>query len=76
MFRPETTHYSYNFFAHYQKALGFLTRPYVTKFWSGVNEFFMSAAAMFRQLYTGNGQTYALHIVLTIAVLYFVSRGV
>lgn len=74
--RPETTHYAYNFFAHYQKALGFLSKPLVTRFWTGVNEFTNSIASVFRRIYSGNGQTYALHIILTVFILYFISGSV
>jgi len=73
--RPETTHVAYNFFAPYQKALGFLARPLATRFWSAVSECTQSLAALFRQIYTGNGQTYALHIILYVVVLYFISGG-
>jgi len=73
--RPETTHVAYNFFAPYQKALGFLARPLATRFWSAVSEWTQSLAALFRQIYTGNGQTYALHIILYVVVLYFISGG-
>jgi formate hydrogenlyase subunit 3/multisubunit Na+/H+ antiporter MnhD subunit len=71
-YRPETTHFAYNFFAPYQKALGFLVRPVVTRFWNGVSEWTHSLGALFRNIYTGNGQTYALHIVLYIVVIYFI----
>ncbi|MFH2025266.1 MAG: proton-conducting transporter membrane subunit [bacterium] len=73
--RPETTHVAYNFFAPYQKALGFLAYPYATRFWSAVSEWTQTVASLFRQIYTGNGQTYALHIILYVVVLYFISGG-
>ncbi|MBN2601007.1 MAG: hypothetical protein JXR87_03325 [Candidatus Marinimicrobia bacterium] len=73
--RPETTHVAYNFFAPYQKALGFMARPLATRFWTAVSEWTQSLAALFRQIYTGNGQTYALHIILYVVVLYFISGG-
>jgi len=69
--RPETTHYAHNFFAHYQKAMGFLVRPVITKFWNSVSEWTHSLAGLFRHIYTGNGQTYALHIIIFIVVTYF-----
>jgi len=69
--RPETTHYAHNFYAHYQKALGFLAKPKAIAFWNNVAEWFHSAGSLFRHLYTGNGQTYALHILIFIIVSYF-----
>ena len=69
---PETTHYAYNFFAPYQKALGFLVQSYATRFWGGVMEWTHSIAAAFRHIYTGNGQTYALHILIYIVVIYVI----
>ncbi len=68
--RPETTHFAYNFFAHYQKALGFLVQHQVTNFWNSVSEWFHSLSATFRHIYSGNAQTYALHIIIYIVVLY------
>ncbi|MCF7919622.1 MAG: NADH-quinone oxidoreductase subunit F [Candidatus Cloacimonetes bacterium] len=68
--RPETTHFAYNFFAHYQKAIGFLVKEQITNFWNSVSEWFHSLSATFRHIYTGNGQTYALHIIIYIVVLY------
>jgi len=73
--RPETTHVAYNFFAPYQKALGAFARPYATRFWSAVSEWTHTTAAFFRQIYTGNGQTYAFHIILYVVVLYFIAGG-
>jgi len=69
---PETTHVAHNFFAPYQRALGFLVRPLATKFWNAVAEIFHSVAALIRQIYTGNGQTYALHILMYLVILYFI----
>ena len=74
-FLPETTHYAHNFFAHYQKAFGFLVKPRGTAFWNGVGEWTRSVSGMLDNLYTGNGQTYAIHILLYIVVLYFMAAG-
>ncbi len=70
--RPETTHFAYNFFAPYQKALGFLVKPLVTGFWEGVVEWTYSISAALRHIYTGNGQTYGLHIIMYVVIIYFV----
>ena len=74
--KPETTHYAHNFFATYNKALGFLVTPVVTGFWKSVSEWTHSAAAALRNIYTGNGQTYALHIIIFVVVLYFIMGAV
>ena len=63
-YRPETTHYAHNFFAPYRKALGSLMNPLGRKFWEGSAGGVTAVSSAFRRLYTGNGQTYALHIVL------------
>jgi formate hydrogenlyase subunit 3/multisubunit Na+/H+ antiporter MnhD subunit len=73
--RPENTHYAYNFFAHYERALGFLVKPRATAFWAGASEWVHSMAASLRVLYTGNGQTYALFILIFFVVLYFANGG-
>jgi formate hydrogenlyase subunit 3/multisubunit Na+/H+ antiporter MnhD subunit len=73
--RPELTHYAYNFFAHYRKALGFLVTPYATRFWDLVTEGLHSAAEFLRRIYSGNGQHYAIHMVLFVVVFYLFLRG-
>ncbi len=61
--------YAHNFFVPYRKALGFLLKPVGRKFWEGTAGGVNAVSSAFRRLYTGNGQTYALHIVLfTMAV--------
>jgi formate hydrogenlyase subunit 3/multisubunit Na+/H+ antiporter MnhD subunit len=69
--RPETSHFAHNFFAPYKKALGFLTEPLATRIWGGITEAVASLGGALRRIYTGNGQTYALHILLFVGVLYF-----
>ena len=72
--RPETTHVAHNFFAHYRRALGFLVEPRAARFWSAVGEWIESVADWVRQWATGNGQTYAVQILLFVSVLYFFMR--
>ncbi|MDP8231323.1 MAG: hypothetical protein P9L91_01500, partial [Candidatus Zophobacter franzmannii] len=70
--KPGTTHFAHNMFAPYNKALGFLVNPRATAFWNSVSEWAHSLAATIAHIYTGNGQTYLLHIFLYVIVLYFV----
>jgi formate hydrogenlyase subunit 3/multisubunit Na+/H+ antiporter MnhD subunit len=70
-YKPWTTHFAHNMFAHYNKALGWLIKPKVTEFWSSVSEWAHSAGATLSYIYTGNGQTYLLHILLYVLVIYF-----
>lgn len=69
-FKPWTTHFAFNMFAHYYKALGVFVQPRVEAFWNGVGEWTHSISATLARLYTGNGQTYLLHIFLYTIVLY------
>lgn len=73
--RPETTHFAWNFFAPYRKALGFLTQPLVTVFWETVAELLHSAADILRRFYTGNGQTYAIHLLGFVIIVYVLWMG-
>ena len=73
--RPETTHFAWNFFAPYRKALGFLTQPLVTRFWEGISELLHSAADILRRMYTGNGQTYAIHLLAFVIIVYLLWMG-
>ncbi len=74
-FRPETSHVGYNFFAHYKKALGGLSQPYVIKFWDTMTDVCHSSADFIRKIYNGDGQTYILHILIFIVVVNFISIG-
>jgi formate hydrogenlyase subunit 3/multisubunit Na+/H+ antiporter MnhD subunit len=75
-YRPETTHFAWNFFAPYRKALGFMTQPFVTRFWDTVADSFHTMAELFRRLYTGDGQTYAVQLLAFVVAVYFLSSGV
>jgi hypothetical protein len=74
-YRPETTHFAWNFFAPYRKALGFLGEPVVERFWSAIVDLLHSSAGLLRQLYTGNGQTYAIQLLAFVVVVYLVTAG-
>jgi NADH:ubiquinone oxidoreductase subunit 5 (subunit L)/multisubunit Na+/H+ antiporter MnhA subunit len=74
-FRPETTHFAWNFFAPYRKALGFLTTPAATRFWEGIADLLHSAGDLGRRLYTGNGQTYAYHLLAFVVAVYLIRLG-
>jgi NADH:ubiquinone oxidoreductase subunit 5 (subunit L)/multisubunit Na+/H+ antiporter MnhA subunit len=73
--RPELTHFAYNFFAPYKKALGFLVTPIATAFWNGVAEFAHSTGGLFIRLFSGTPQTYAVHILLFSAACYLFIIG-
>ena len=73
--RPEDTHFAWNFFAHYDRALGFLVRPRATAFWNAVTEWSHTTASSLRIFYNGNGQTYALFILMYLVALYLVNGG-
>jgi NADH:ubiquinone oxidoreductase subunit 5 (subunit L)/multisubunit Na+/H+ antiporter MnhA subunit len=71
-FRPETTHFAWNFFAPYKKAMGWLVQPFVTRFWGAVTDLLHAAADLARRIYNGNGQIYAFHfLVFAVAVFAF-----
>ena len=69
---PQTTHVAHNMYAHYRKALGGWGKPRIWEFWHSVAEWTHTLSDTFRQIYTGNGQTYILHIILYIVVIYFI----
>ncbi|MCW8935123.1 MAG: proton-conducting transporter membrane subunit [Gammaproteobacteria bacterium] len=73
--RPEETHFAYNFYAHYDRAIGFVVRPRATAFWNAVIEWTHSFAASLRIFYNGNGQTYALFIIMYFVGLFLVNGG-
>jgi formate hydrogenlyase subunit 3/multisubunit Na+/H+ antiporter MnhD subunit len=69
--RPNTTHYAWAFFEPYRDALGFLTRSRAERFWATFGTGINALGGGLRRLYTGNGQTYALHVVIYVVALYF-----
>ena len=75
-YRPETTHFAWNFFAPYRKALGFMVQPFVTSFWDGTAGALTAGADFTRKIYTGNGQTYALHFLGFVLIVYLMAMGV
>ncbi len=72
---PETTHFAYNFFAPYKKALGFLVSPIISDFWEAVSEGIHAIADKIRRIYDGNAQTYVLHIIAFIVIFYLIAFG-
>lgn len=74
-YRPETTHFAWNFFAPYRKALGFLVQPLVTRFWEAVTDTLHNGADIARRFYTGNGQTYAVQFLAFVLLVYVLSAG-
>ncbi|MDT8281385.1 MAG: proton-conducting transporter membrane subunit, partial [Gammaproteobacteria bacterium] len=74
--RPEETHFAYNFYAHYDRAIGFMVRPpRATAFWNGSVEWAHSLAAALRIFYSGNGQTYALFIIIYVVAIFLFNGG-
>ena len=73
--RPEETHYAYNFFAHYERAIGFMVKPRATAFWNATAEWSHSIGAALRVFYNGNGQTYALFILMIFIGMFLFNGG-
>ena len=73
--RPEETHFAYNFYAHYDRAIGFVVRPRATAFWNSSVEWTNSLAASLRIFYSGNGQTYALFIIMYVVAMFLFNGG-
>ena len=61
------------FYAYCKAVFAPLVVPLANGFWDGVSAIAMRAARSMRKLYTGNGQTYALHVLHYVAVLYLVT---
>ena len=74
-FKPQTTHFAWNFFAPYRKALGFLVMPVVTTFWGAITDSLHSTAEFTRRIYTGNGQTYAVQVLFFVVATYLIAMG-
>jgi hypothetical protein len=75
-YRPETTHFAWNFYAPYRKALGFLEWPLFERFWGLVSDLLHTLADLLRRFYTGNGQVYAIQLLAFVVVVYLVKGAV
>ncbi|MFP4664851.1 MAG: proton-conducting transporter membrane subunit [Bacteroidales bacterium] len=75
--RPETTHMAYNMFAGYNKAVGFLAAPGITNIWRGIDAFFHDLGDSLRKIYSGNAQSYLIHILAyTVIVFMIINFGI
>ncbi len=74
-YRPETTHFAWNFFAPYRKALWFLLLPIATRFWGAVTEALHATASFSRRFYTGDGQHYVFHLLGFVVGIYLIMMG-
>jgi formate hydrogenlyase subunit 3/multisubunit Na+/H+ antiporter MnhD subunit len=61
-----TTH----FYRFYRSLFAPLVTPLANFIWDGVCALTIAAAGVVRQVYTGNGQTYALHVLYYVLILY------
>jgi formate hydrogenlyase subunit 3/multisubunit Na+/H+ antiporter MnhD subunit len=75
-YRPETTHYAWNFYAPYKKALGILAWPLFEKFWGAVVDLLHTLADLLRRFYTGNGQVYAIQLLAFVVAVYLFKGGI
>jgi len=73
--RPETSHFSYNFFAPYRRAVGFLEYPLTIKFWDSITEGLHTIGDFLRRIYSGNGQTYLLQIIIFVVITFVLTNG-
>jgi len=56
-------------------AVGFMVKPRATAFWNAVVEWSHSIAASLRVFYTGNGQTYALFVLMYFIAIFVFNGG-
>lgn len=63
-----------SFAAFGQSALATLTPPLATSFWNGCSGLALGAASTMRRIYTGDGQFYALLVLLYVVALYLATR--
>ncbi len=73
--RPELTHYAWQFFKPYERALGFLIVPRIRGFWDSTTDVFHEVGDSVRKIYTGNAQTYAFFILLFGLILFTLTVG-
>ncbi|MCC8397523.1 proton-conducting membrane transporter [Paraburkholderia sp. MMS20-SJTR3] len=64
-----------DFYHFYRPMLSRTVPPFAQMFWRGASHFALLAAARIRRVYSGNGQTYALYVLLYFLAIYFLSTG-
>lgn len=74
-YRPETTHFAWNFFAPYRRAMGPLTEPWFERFWAAQTDALHGTAAFVRRFYTGNGQVYAFQAIGFVVIVWLAAMG-
>jgi len=62
------------YLAFYRPFLARLTPGIADAFWRGVEKATLVTASVLRRIYTGNGQTYALHVMLYFLAIYLASE--
>ena len=62
------------YLAFYRPILVRVTPPIAESFWRGVEKGSLASAAALRRVYTGNGQTYALHVMLYFLAIYLANE--
>ena len=69
-------HFSENFYRPFQRAFAFVYKyaitPVYNEFARGIEDFFQYV----RRLYTGNAQTYALYVLLFLAILFLIAKNI
>ncbi|HEY2023656.1 complex I subunit 5 family protein [Paraburkholderia sp.] len=66
--RPDLYHF-------YRPILSRTVPPVAQMFWRGASHSALVAAAGIRRVYTGNGQTYAMYVLMYFLAIYFASTG-
>lgn len=62
-----------HFYGFYRSAFAPLVTPVANWFWDGLCDLTVGAGGLVRRIYTGNGQTYALHVLYYVIALYVLS---
>lgn len=75
-YRPETTHFAWNFFAPYRRAVGFLAEPVFERFWGATTDALHGIAGFARRVYTGDGQVYAVQVVAFVVIVHLLAVGI
>jgi len=73
---PEDVHFAYDMYAHLRRAVKVFIYPAVEKTYKIVYESLMAFVDFTRRFYTGNLNTYALWVIITLAFIFYILIGV
>jgi NADH:ubiquinone oxidoreductase subunit 5 (subunit L)/multisubunit Na+/H+ antiporter MnhA subunit len=66
---PESVHFGYALYMHFHRAVWFLVKPFIDKIYRSVYASILAIVDYSRKIYTGDTNTYALWVLISLSVI-------